>query len=166
MSRLRVLLPVALLAAYVGLEWRSLAQLFIRLPAPQVEYTFLDGHKTDTNGLKGEPSLVVFWSIGCIPCLREIPHLVELHKQLSPRGLNIIGVAMPYDQPSRVVQFKERHKLPYHIALDVQGKIGLAFGGIQGTPTHYLIDRDGKVVQRHLGPLDPKRTLAQLEALL
>jgi peroxiredoxin len=95
-----------------------------------------------------------------------MPDLVRLYEQLSPRGLEIVGVAMPYDRPDRVVEMARSKGLNYPVALDVGGEITRAFGEIRGTPTSFLIDPDGNILFRRLGPLEPERLHRQLERLL
>jgi thiol-disulfide isomerase/thioredoxin len=46
--------------------------------------------------------LVTFWATTCPSCIEEIPHLIDLYRELNPKGLEIIGVAMAYDPPEQV----------------------------------------------------------------
>ena len=65
-------------------------------PAPDIEFTTVDGKKIDLKTLKGKPVLVTFWATSCPGCIKEMPHLIELYHELHNKGLEIIGVAMPY----------------------------------------------------------------------
>jgi peroxiredoxin len=159
----------AALAALLGLILAGAALWRATGPqgaAPEVSFQLIDGRTVDLQGLRGRPVLVTFWSTTCGLCIREMPDLVRLYEQLSPRGLEIVGVAMPYDRPDRVVEMARSKGLNYPVALDVGGEITRAFGEIRGTPTSFLIDPDGNILFRRLGPLEPERLHRQLERLL
>jgi peroxiredoxin len=104
--------------------------------------------------LAGDAVLVVFWSVHCEICVREIPRLADLNRNYADRGLRVIAVAMPYDRPDQVAQLAAERAPGYAIALDVDGKILRAFADVPGTPTHYLIDTDGLIVARTVGRTD------------
>lgn len=122
--------------------------------APDVEVTTLTGSSLRLSELRGHPVLVTFWATTCPGCVQEMPHLVELHKEFSAQGLQVIGVAMPYDPPQQVVQMVKAKKLPYTIALDSMGTVTRAFGDVNLTPTSFLIDPNGRIVHQKLGELD------------
>jgi hypothetical protein len=95
-----------------------------------------------------------------------MPGLVALHDEYSDRGLAIIGVAMPYDPPNRVVELVTARSLPYAIALDLDTSLVRSFGDIRATPTHILIAPDGRIIERHSGPLRLARTREAIDQLL
>jgi hypothetical protein len=66
----------------------------------------------------------------------------------------MIAVAMPYDPPIRVQEFVLRHSVPYPVALDVQGAVTSAFGGVPYVPTAFIIDPNGKTELIYTGRLD------------
>ena len=76
--------------------------------APDISLNFIDGQKIDLNSLQGNPLLVTFWATTCSTCIKEMPHLVELYDELNKDGLEIIGIAMSYDPPNRVVEVSEK----------------------------------------------------------
>jgi len=122
--------------------------------APDIEFTFIDGTRKTMADFLGHPALVVFWATSCKTCIKEIPHLIKLHKELHPGGLEIIAVAMPYDPPTHVITYASSMKIPYPVALDVQGKVVQAFGKVQVTPTTFLISPKGEVKQHIVGKLN------------
>lgn len=125
--------------------------------APDIELTLLDGGTLPLSSLRGRPVLINFWATTCRVCVAEMPALVELYQELRPRGLEIIGIAMPYDPPRQVQELVRRRDLPYPIALDVQGAATSAFEGVRFTPTAFLLDPDGNIVFTHTGKLDMPR---------
>lgn len=151
---LSLLLPVIGLALVVWLLWPQ------RQPLPPVTYTLTDGGQLRSSDLKGTPLLVSFWSVSCDVCLRDMPKLNRLADTLADRGLQVVGVAMPYDPPPAVMATVERIDPAFPVALDVHGEIVAAFGGVSATPTIVLVDRDGAVAYRETGPIDEVRVRA------
>ncbi len=134
--------------------------------APEVRFRGIDGRSLSLSELRGKPVLVNFWATTCPGCIKEMPELVRLHEELGERGLVIIGVAMPYDKPSDVIALADRRKLPYFIALDPQGEVVRAFGGVRLTPTSYLIDPEGRIVFKKIGEPDWQRLRRDLAPML
>ncbi len=95
-----------------------------------------------------------------------MPLLAQLYRRWSAKGLEVIGVAAPYDRPDNVVTLARREAIPYPVALDLTGALAQAFGGIQGTPTSFLIGPAGHVRLRTLGPLDGPGTEREIAAML
>ena len=95
-----------------------------------------------------------------------MPQLAQLQQEYGPRGLQVIGVAMPYDRPSDVLLVQKKRKLPYFIALDPEGRVTSAFGGVRLTPTSFLIDPEGRIVFKKIGELDWARLRRELGSML
>ena len=129
---------------------------------PDLTVTTLQGQPFSIPRLQGKPLLVNFWATSCRSCLEEIPRLIELHRELNPNGFEIIGIAMPYDPPNRVIAVSQAKQIPYPIALDIRGEAARAFGNIRLTPSSFLIAPDGRVIHRQTGELQ----LGKLRALL
>jgi peroxiredoxin len=152
--------------ALVGLLvyfWLSPAGL---QPAPEVTLKTITGKTVHLSDLKGRPVLVNFWATTCPGCIKEMPHLVELYNKYSPQGLEVIGVAMSYDPPSQVYNFTRARQIPYTIALDLDGSAAHAFDNVRLTPTSFLINPDGKIVQQKIGELDFPQVEKLIESML
>ena len=163
MNRLLIRLPVrsprARWAALLFAAGCLLAALALRDDGtpkafPSVSISTIDGRSFDAAAVAGRPLLVTFWSTTCVVCLREMPDLEALYRRLSPRGLEIIAVSMPWDPPGEVVRLARARALPYPVALDVTGAVAQAFGDVSTTPTHFLIDPGGEVAFHRTGALD------------
>jgi len=122
--------------------------------APNIHVTTLDGKQIELQSLQGRPVLVTFWATTCPGCVKEMPHLVELYKELGPRGLQLIALAMSYDPEEQVREMVKLKQLPYTVALDTEGEAARAFGDVKLTPTSFLIAPDGRIVQQKLGEMD------------
>lgn len=121
--------------------------------APDITLQLLDGKKLKLSSLKGKPVLITFWATSCPGCIKEMPHLIELYEELHAQGLEVIGIAMPYDRPDYVMEMVKRKKVPYHIALDLKGEAVQAFGKVSLTPTTFLIDDKGKIIKKKIGEM-------------
>ncbi len=122
--------------------------------APNVTFNLLDGRKIQTQALRGKPVLVTFWATTCSGCLKEMPHLVELYRELGTKRFEIIGVAMSYDPPNQVLELVTERRIPYPVSLDIDGAIAMAFGNVMLTPTSFLIAPDGRIIKHKIGEMD------------
>jgi thiol-disulfide isomerase/thioredoxin len=111
------------------------------------------------------PLLVNFWATSCAPCVRELPALTALHRELQPKGFEILAIAMPYDPPARVLDFQQRFAIPYMIALDLDGGSVRTFTP-PAIPYSVLIAPGGHVVWQKLGELDIPALRAELLLLI
>ena len=141
---------VAVIAALLGvLVWVSRPQ-----PAPSVALTTLTGEPRNPAQLRGKVQLVNFWATTCAVCVAEMPEFVRLHERLGARGLEVTAIAMRYDRPDYVLAFQEQHRLPFAVALDLDGAAARGFGEVRATPTTFVVDAQGLVVARYQGRPD------------
>jgi peroxiredoxin len=133
---------------------------------PDIGLITIDGEELRLNSLQGRPVLVTFWATTCNSCVKEIPHLVELYDDLAPQGLEVIGIAMGYDPPNRVLAMRRARNIPYPIALDIHADAARAFGNVRLTPTSFLIAPDGRIVYRKTGTLDMSRLREKIRGML
>jgi len=102
-----------------------------------------------------------FWATWCVPCLKELPELMALHHQWRPHGVHVVGVAIDSGDAADVRTFAVRHGLDYAVLMGTQSWARTHFG-IFGLPVTLVVDRQGQVRQRLLGP----QTGAQFEAAI
>jgi peroxiredoxin len=149
----------------LGLLWLAPAAQQ-RTPDVNLTLTTLQGQTLSLTSLRGRPVLVNFWATSCPGCIKEMHQLEELYREFAPQGLEVIGIAMAYDPPDRVIALSNARQLPYPIALDVNSEAARAFGGIQLTPTSLLIAPDGRVVLRKSGQVDMLKVRAMVAGML
>lgn len=137
-----------------------------REPAPDFDYTLLDGTRGHTSALRGKVLLVNFWATTCTVCVAEMPKLVDTHRRFHARGYETLAVAMQHDPPASVSMFAERRRLPFGVVIDNTGAIARRYGPVEATPTTFLIDRRGAIVARWLGEPDFGVLHASIEKLL
>lgn len=119
--------------------------------APEVRFATLSGRSIATSDLRGKVVLVNFWSTSCEICMHEMPMLSATYRRLAPQGYETIAVAMSYDHPNQVAAYAQRSKLPFSVALDLDGALARKWGDIQATPTTFVVDRRGRIVKRYVG---------------
>ena len=129
-------------------------------------FNLIDGRHIEMPQLAGKAVLVSFWATTCASCIKEIPELIRLYAAYAAKGLEIIAVAMPYDRPDHVLEFVARHKLPYPVSLDIDGRISRVFGNVQITPNNFLLAKDGLIIRQQLGILDIAATEQLLQKIL
>jgi peroxiredoxin len=141
---------MTLLAVPGYLWWRSSGLEEV----PDITVVTTSGEKLALAGMRGKPLLVTFWATTCSTCIEEVPHLIDLYHEYSPRGLRIIAIASYYDPPNRVLAMQKLHGIPYTMALDIDARAARAFGDAGVTPDTFLIAPDGHVVYQKTGRID------------
>lgn len=157
-------LAVLLVSLVTGFGFIIFSQELTKVP--DISLNFIDGRKIEFNAFKGKPLLVTFWSTTCSTCIKEMPHLIELYNELNKDGFEIVAIAMPYDPPNRVVELSEQRGITYPIALDIEGLAMKAFGDVSVTPTSFLIDSLGNIVEEKTGEMDIKQLRIRIKELL
>jgi thiol-disulfide isomerase/thioredoxin len=117
----------------------------------------LDGQAVDLASYAGRPVWVVFWASWCPPCQQETPDLQAAFEAGQGTGLGLVAVNVQ-ETAGIAADYAERYGLTYRIALDPTAGAFRGWG-VFGLPTHYFIDRDGRIVDRWFGPLP----LAEME---
>ena len=121
----------------------------------------LDGRPVSTAALRGKVVLVNFWATWCPPCREEIPDLIALQAKYKDT-LQIVGIAQDSGTIEEVRAFAAQRGMNYPTVLSTP-EIERLFPGVTALPTTFVLDRDGRLAQKHVGMLDPVRT--ELEAL-
>ncbi len=129
------------------------------LLALSMSWAQADGFKvTDTTGkthtlagYKGKWVLVNYWATWCPPCLQEIPDLIALHEN-KKNNLVVIGVALDFRNAQQVTDFADGLMVNYPIVLG-NSQVVNQIGPVQGLPTTYLYNPDGKMVAQQVGAI-------------
>ncbi|WP_425099362.1 DsbE family thiol:disulfide interchange protein [Tropicibacter sp. S64] len=166
--------PVIFLALgtmfFFGL-WREganeLESKFTGKPHPAMTAEALPGYDAVTPEMlaAGEVTLVNFWASWCPPCRAEHPRLLEMQAQ----GVRIVGVNFK-DQEKQALKYLEEESSPFlAVAFDPAGRTAIDWG-VTGPPETFILDGDGVVVFKFVGPLVgsdyEQRFLPALEAAL
>lgn len=140
---------------------------------PDVTFKDLQGQNVSLASYKGKVVLVNMWGTWCEPCRGEIPTLIQMQKDYSSKGFTVLGVATN-DEVDRVIPFVHNTKfdvggqeltMNYPIVMG-SDQISTAFGGLLGMPTSFLINRNGDIVKRYIGSLNPTEINSDVKAQL
>jgi peroxiredoxin len=141
--------PTMALAAIVVGALGILA--FQRPMAPDVTFTTLSGKQITMQELRGKVVWINFWATSCPACIEEMPDLDRTYRKFRDRGFEVLAVAMSYDPPGYVINYRSAVNLPFPVVLDTQGEIARAFGNISLTPTAVLVDKTGVTLKTIVG---------------
>jgi thiol-disulfide isomerase/thioredoxin len=138
---------------------------FFRNPAPAPAFVMrdLDGREFSSASLRGKVVIVNFWATWCPPCRAEIPDLVALQEKYRDR-LQVIGVSEDETSAEAVRAFADEHKINYPIVMTTP-EIKRLFPGISALPTSFILDRESRIVQKHVGMLNARTTEYEARAL-
>lgn len=151
-STLSVLAAVLVLAA-CGLAKPSTGNVGEKVPAYGA--VSLAGDSVSLQTLHGDVVLLNVWATWCEPCRQEIPALEKIHRAYAARGLRVVGVSVDAAGDEKEVKdFSQKFGMTYAIWLDPDQRVNDTFR-LVGVPSTFLVSRDGTVLWKHLGPVNP-----------
>ncbi|HZP47682.1 MAG TPA: TlpA disulfide reductase family protein [Vicinamibacterales bacterium] len=138
---------------------------FFKNPAAAKPFTVrtIDDREISLDTFKGKVTIVNFWATWCPPCRAEIPDLIALQEKYRDQ-LQIIGISEDEDGPPVVRKYAADHHMNYPIAM-TSPELEKLFPGIAALPTSFVIDREGRIVQKHVGMLNAATTEQETRAL-
>jgi thiol-disulfide isomerase/thioredoxin len=169
LAALLAILPIAGRAAAQPNHPAPQEQAVIRFvrnpdPAPEFKLPGLDGQPLTLANARGKVILLNFWATWCGPCRAEIPDLVELQERYKDR-LQIIGLIVDDDDTDAIKKFVEEAGVNYPVAVATP-EVRIKYGGIPALPTSFVLDTEGRIVQKHTGLRDPTLYESEIRALL
>jgi cytochrome c biogenesis protein CcmG, thiol:disulfide interchange protein DsbE len=169
----RYLIPLAIFIALAGflavglkLNPREVPSPLVGKPAPAFSLPLLKDPAVQMTAaqMKGQVWVLNVWASWCVPCLAEHPYVTQLAKS----GVTVVGLNYK-DKPQDATGWLAKHGDPYKmIVADRDGRVGIDYG-VYGVPETFVIDRDGVIRFKHIGPLTPQalneKLLPALKAL-
>lgn len=171
MRFLKFLLPLALfvllavfLARGLNLNPREVPSPLIGKPAPAFALPLLGtpAQQLSREQMLGQVWVLNVWASWCVPCRAEHPLLVALAgKKLAP----LIGLNYK-DKTEAATTFLDRLGNPYRATIvDANGRVAIDYG-VYGVPETFVIDKQGVIRLKHIGPLTPEVVTDKIEPLL
>jgi thiol-disulfide isomerase/thioredoxin len=133
-------------------------------PAPDFNLNSLDGKPLTLADARGKVILLNFWATWCGPCRAEVPDLVTLQQRYEGR-LQVIGLNVDDEDAAVVQKYIDETGINYPVAM-TPDKVREEYGGIAALPTSFLVDTEGRVVQKHVGLWDLAYFETEIRALL
>ena len=132
--------------------------------AQQFTLELFDAVSLSLSDLRGKVVLVDFWASWCTPCRQESPALAAVYREYSGRGVEFVGLNI-WDRESDARDHMNHFNVPYPNGVDIQGTIAINYG-VRGIPEKFLINRQGVVVKKLVGPVDVESLSSILDGLL
>jgi thiol-disulfide isomerase/thioredoxin len=121
-------------------------------PGSEMGWTLADGRRTRLADFAGRVLVLDFYATWCTPCRKSIPHLSELQRSSSARGLQVIGlnVGGPDDRV-KVAAFAAEFQIPYPLGFPDKPLSDLFLADDDSIPQTFVFDRGGQLVKRFIG---------------
>jgi cytochrome c biogenesis protein CcmG/thiol:disulfide interchange protein DsbE len=129
--------------------------------APDMTVAALDGQHLDLSGIRGTPLVVNFWASWCVPCKQEAPVLNAAALKYVGR-VQFVGIDIQ-DTDSAARSYQAAVVSPYPVGPATKGSY--RDWGVTGPPETFFIDRQGLVVSKVVGPVDPHQLDVYLSLL-
>jgi peroxiredoxin len=134
------------------LEQENEQPALVEQRAPDFSASTLDGQTVSLADFRGKKKVVVsFWASWCGPCRMEMPGLVKFYHDhhSASSDFEILAVSIDED-PKDASDFATAQKLNFPVLLDPKQKIADSYQ-VDGIPTMFVIDKDGKITHGHIG---------------
>ena len=167
-DRVLLILIGVLTAALIGVVAETTREKITEVGDSAPGFTLVtdDGRSVSESEFGGKVLVLNFWATWCVPCVEELPSLNQFQKELASSGVVVLGVSVDRNEKA-YRQFLKRAGVNFRTSRDPEANVSSRYGTFK-YPETYVIDRNGKVVQKHIGPrdwMDPG-LLAQIKAML
>ncbi len=136
-----------------------------RKAAPDFELKDMNGKTIRLSDYRGQVVLLNFWATWCGPCKIEIPWFVEFQRNYKDRGFTVIGVSVDEDGWEAVRPFLASRQVNYPVVVSTV-EVEQKYGGVEALPVSFLIDRDGRIADTHVGLVTKKTYEDEIRRLL
>ncbi|MGH9702305.1 MAG: TlpA family protein disulfide reductase [Candidatus Acidiferrales bacterium] len=117
------------------------------------DFTFvLNGKPSSLPDLRGKVVVLNFWATWCPPCVEEAPALNQLQQAIAPQGGMILGISVDEDDEA-YKKFLVDHSIVFPTYRDPSKQIAATYGTSM-FPETYIIDRQGRIARKIIGPQD------------
>ncbi|MED3573092.1 redoxin domain-containing protein [Cytobacillus praedii] len=130
--------------------------------APDFQLKTLNDTDVKLSDLQGKKVFLNFWATWCPPCKAEIPHMQDFYESRNKTEVEILAVNLTTSEknPGKIRDFVTERSVTFPVLLDQEGEIGDQYRALT-IPTSYLIDSNGIVRKKIVGPMD-KEMMEQL----
>jgi len=122
-----------------------------RKKAPPVSLECVKGGKLDLKSFNGKVVFLNFWATWCGPCKEEMPSMEALYQQFKDKNFVFLTISVDYEGLPPVKTFIEKQKYSFPVLLDPKNET-LDLFGVTRIPTTFIIDKEGRMIGRVIGP--------------
>ena len=123
------------------------------MPAPDFTFPGLDGKMVSLSDYKGKVVLLNIWATWCPPCVEEMPSMEKLYQKFKGQNFEILAVSIDEPGLKVVAPFMKKSNLTFPALIDSEGAIKAVYG-ITGIPESFIIDKQGNLIKKIIGPVD------------
>lgn len=136
-------------------------------PAPDIAVSSLQNVPLRLSDLKGKVVLLNFWATWCPPCREEIPSMIKLNNFMAGKPFQMVAVSIDEGGQSSVELFLKESGFGLPAYIDLENKASKTYG-ITGVPETFIIDKNGILKKKVVGPLawDSPEVIGFLEGLM
>lgn len=124
----------------------------VNSPAPDFTLTDIQGNHWQLSKLRGKLVFINFWATWCPPCQEELPSLEALNRSMDRDRFQMLTI-LSNDNPDLARMLAGRIGLTFPILIDPESK-GAAQYGITGVPETFIVDPQGILREKIIGPRD------------
>ena len=106
---------------------------------------------------KNKPVLIHFWADWCTHCRQEFPKIQSAYTKIQPKGIEILAVNSGQTR-EHVLEIKTSFGLTFPLLVDEEAKTAEKYA-VSGLPTSFIVDKKGKIIEKHIGWLEEKQIL-------
>ncbi len=122
-------------------------------PAPDFTLSRLNDEMTRLSDYRGKVVFLNIWATWCAPCREEMPAMEKLYQELKEEAFEILAVSIDVSGAKAVAPFMQEYKLSFPALLDPKGIVKRLYS-LTGIPETYIIDKNGIIVSKIIGPRD------------
>jgi peroxiredoxin len=124
-----------------------------RIGAAARDFSVQDSDRTvDLKQFRGQVLVLNFWATWCPPCVEELPSLIAMQDRAKGKGVVVLGVSIDVDGDA-YHRFIKLHNVNFMTVRDPEEKVATMYG-TAGWPETYVIDRQGVLRRKFVGPVD------------
>jgi peroxiredoxin len=120
---------------------------------PDFAFPDIDGKKVSLSDHRGKVVLVNVWATWCPPCRQEMPSMQRLYEKFKGESFKILAVSIDSEGRQTVAPFMRKMNLTFTALLDQEETIRPLYG-ITGVPESFIIDKQGILVKKIIGPIN------------
>ncbi|MEN8614108.1 TlpA disulfide reductase family protein [Dehalogenimonas sp. THU2] len=131
--------------------------------APGFTLQSLNGETVSLNQFQGQAVVINFWQLSCPPCIEELPHFQAVHNSANETIILTIAIR---NSAADLDTFMSQNGYTFPVLLDVNADVAASYG-LRFTPTTFLIDKEGEIIDLQVGAFasqaELERALSKLD---